>query len=49
MSVGGLDSLEIGRREAIERELESPASAESLAHWNAIFDESGNYLVGCSL
>lgn len=43
VAVGGLDSIELGRREAIERELES--SSESLNQCNALFDDSGNYLV----
>jgi peptidylprolyl isomerase domain and WD repeat-containing protein 1 len=47
IAVGGLDSLEMGRREAIERELESSAGALSMS--NAIFDETGNFLIYASL
>lgn len=39
----GLDALELGRRQATERELE--ASPDSLALCNVSFDESGNFLV----
>ena len=38
----GLDALELGRRQATERELE--ASPESLALCNMTFDESGHFL-----
>ena len=39
----GMDSLLMGRRQAVERELE--ATEGTLAHCNAVFDESGNFLV----
>ena len=40
---GSYESLDLGRRLAIERELE--ANEDSLALGNAVFDESGNFLV----
>lgn len=43
----GMDNIEYGRRQAIERELE--ASTESLAMCNLVYDESGNFLVFGSL
>ena len=46
-TVKSLDSLEIGRRAALERELES--LPESLALCNLTFDESGNFLIYGSL
>jgi peptidylprolyl isomerase domain and WD repeat-containing protein 1 len=39
----GIDPLELGRRQAMERELE--ATPASLALSNMVFDESGNFLV----
>ena len=41
----GLDTLSLAKRDIIERELESTASVDSLNYWNAICDETGNYLV----
>ena len=41
------DSIESGRRVAIEKELE--ATPEALATGNAVFDESGNFLIYGSL
>jgi len=46
-TVKSLDSLEIGRRAALERELES--LPETLALCNLTFDESGNFLIYGSL
>jgi peptidylprolyl isomerase domain and WD repeat-containing protein 1 len=46
-NVKGSDSLDIGRRVAIEKELES--LQESLALSNLTFDESGNFLIYGSL
>lgn len=45
-SLGGgkyLSEQDMGRRRAIEREFE--ADEKSLKEWNAIFDETGNFLV----
>jgi peptidylprolyl isomerase domain and WD repeat-containing protein 1 len=45
-SLGGgkyLSEQDMGRRRATEREFES--DEKSLKEWNAVFDESGNFLV----
>jgi hypothetical protein len=45
-SLGGgkyLSEQDMGRRRATEREFES--DEKSLREWNALFDESGNFLV----
>jgi len=44
-AASGLDSLELGRRLAMERELEASTGNDGLALCNAVFDESGNFLL----
>lgn len=46
-SSSGMDVLELGRRQAMERELE--ASPDSLAQNNMVFDESGYFLIFATL
>jgi len=43
----GMDTLELGRRQAVERELE--ASSDTLHLCNLVFDESGHFLIFGSL
>ena len=44
-TVSHLSDHDLGRRLATERELDGDADA--LSQWNAVFDESGNFLVLC--
>jgi peptidylprolyl isomerase domain and WD repeat-containing protein 1 len=43
----GLDDLELGKRQAVEREIES--NMDALKQWNVLFDESSSFLLFATL